>query len=245
MDYSAYICACKEAEEYMEKERGSARSYKEAVDCFFEKNSAKVTSMRLSVGGKSMDRGYYCPSTLRDLVVVGQSRGRLLKRPRASCVPEFCYGFNGEGQLLTAVTFKERTGDPLRREVLFYKQGAQYGIAVNEDGSDLTLCVCFYENEMIRSYKLFFFDEEGRAVGFWAEEYERRTDGHAFVRFYEFHLMKGGRISPNVLNHRSYECFVKDGVLHSCLQTDYDKEGRALPPFGVHIFKRENRMVKI
>ena len=252
MDYTVYERECRQAEEriraYLEEGRGDLARPQGAVRRLFEEVEKKTSSHGYAVGGRHMDRGYYCPSTIRDLVIVGQHRGKLLRCPKAASVPSFRYGFDCDGRLLTVLTFKEQTGEVCRREVLFYEGEMTYGIAVNEDGSDLTLCVCHYGNEGIFSYRLYFYKVGGGVNRFFAEEYRREDEENAQVTFYEFRQQsfpEGKEPSPRLFDHRRYDCTVKDGVLLACYQTDFDSEGTALPPFAVHVFKREGRIIRI
>lgn len=252
MDYTVYERECMQAEEriraYLEEGQGDLAHPQGAVRRLFEKAEEKTASHSYAVGGRNMDRGYYCPSTIRDLVVMGQRRGKLLCRPKATSLPSFCYGFDSDGRLLTVLTLKEQTGEACRREVLFYEGEMTYGIAVNEDGGGLTLCACRYGSEGIFSYRLYSY-KEGRGVNrFFAEEYRREGEENAQVTFYEFRRQafpEGKEPSPRLFDHRRYDCTVKDGVLLACYQTDFDGEGAELPPFAVHIFKREGRIIRI
>ena len=225
MDYTVYERECMQAEEriraYLEEGQGDLAHPQGAVRRLFEKAEEKTASHSYAVGGRNMDRGYYCPSTIRDLVVMGQRRGKLLCRPKATSLPSFCYGFDSDGRLLTVLTLKEQTGEACRREVLFYEGEMTYGIAVNEDGG---------------------------VNRFFAEEYRREGEENAQVTFYEFRRQafpEGKEPSPRLFDHRRYDCTVKDGVLLACYQTDFDGEGAELPPFAVHIFKREGRIIRI
>lgn len=248
MDHLKYILACRNAQEYIEKQISPSQSVEQALALLYERASRRVSYEEWSVGGKSMDRGYYCPSTVRDLVVVGQSRGKLLKRPRPQSRPSFCYGFDQNGSLLTVTALQEQSGKPLRKEVLFYEGEIQYGLAADVDGGSLSLCVCRYEEGKLRSYRLYFYKEGVGVDRFLAEDYERQEDGRAEITFYEFRLSNpyfDQEWTPRLYDHRRYSCFLTEDGQLVCRQTDYDKNGESAPSFEVHVFKREGRTIRI
>ena len=248
MDYSKHILACRNAQEYIEKQISSPQSVGQSLTVLYERARCSVAYEEWSVGGKSMDRGYYCPSTVRDLVVVGQSRGKLLKRPRPKSRPSFCYGFDENGRLLTVTTLQEQSGKPLRKEVLFYEGECQYGLAADVDGGSLSLCVCRYEEGTLRSYRLYFYKVGVGVDRFLAEDYQREGDGRAEITFYEFRLSNPyfeKEWTPRLYDHRRYSCYLKEDGQLVCRQTDYDTNGEGAPSFEVHVFKRGGRIIRI
>lgn len=55
-------------------------------------------------GGLSLHRGFFCPSPVYDIVVGNVNRGKLYIRPTAKSQPDYQYGWDSKGRLITVNT---------------------------------------------------------------------------------------------------------------------------------------------
>lgn len=101
---------------------------------------AAIVRTETASGSKHLHRGFYCPSLIQDIVVVGTKRGRLLKRVTSRTFPCNEYGFNANGQLILCENLVRKTrGDTeclivASREFLFYEKNRIYGITMDSHG---------------------------------------------------------------------------------------------------------------
>lgn len=101
-------------------------------------------------GCKYLHRGFYAPSPVIHLMVVGIKRGRLLKRMTAKANPAFEYGFNAEGLLLWCKQLRNRK--VTYTEFLVYEENAVRGITIDNFGNLQTVTEEIWENGRIITY---------------------------------------------------------------------------------------------
>ena len=90
---------------------------------------AEIVTTQYSRGGGTLHRGYYCPSLVYDIYIVGTGRGRLIKH--CSTLPTYRYGFDKEGKLVVAENYDAKT-----REIITYDRETELGLTVETEGSD-------------------------------------------------------------------------------------------------------------
>jgi len=189
--------------------RGQCRGLKEQLE-------KEVVREEYSTGGMTIHRGYYCPSPVRDIIVGGSSRGRLLKRMTVKSNPAHRYGFNTNDELVIAYTssapeiiirqgqtelgFLLASGDhdiTTISESLFRSDGkiASYAYAVCCPGGE-KLAVHDYQKE------IYTYSDEGllEAVDAWISythhKYHFRHDDEGYLSSFTFvELDRNGEIS--------------------------------------------------
>ena len=101
-------------------------------------------------GCKYLHRGYYSPSPVFHLFVVGPKKGKLLKRMTCRCNPSFAYGFASDKRLLWSREL--HNGKTLGMEYLHYQGDAIYGITLDNGGNLQVITEEIMEDGKIVSY---------------------------------------------------------------------------------------------
>lgn len=73
-----------------------------------------IETEQYSRGGETIHRGYYCPSLVKDIIVGGANRGKLLKHCRVP--PTYTYGFDANGDLVEVKNNDTRTHEIITRD---------------------------------------------------------------------------------------------------------------------------------
>ena len=128
-----------EADRYREK-------YEANIPALIQKARAETTYKKYSTGGKTLQRGYYCPALVKDKIVGNISRGRLTKKqPKAF---DFQYYFDGSGVLRLS---EDRTCT----EVILHEGKREVGLAIDPYSNFYRLALCDYEQDLPRQYMSF------------------------------------------------------------------------------------------
>lgn len=118
----------------------------------------KILRLEYSKGGEAIQRGFYCPSPVQDLIIGGLKRGKLYKKK----IPKwgdysYEYGFDQDGKLLRVKRvnkFESETPDKIfDEEYLIYVGDVEYGLQFNYSGSLEAVSRCTYENEKLMKYE--------------------------------------------------------------------------------------------
>ncbi len=106
--------------------------YDRVVRELFINAEKNVVYEKYGRGGIILNRGFFCPSLIIDIVIRGGSRGKLLKRvPRQR--PDYVFKFDKKNRLVLASNL------PLKEnEVIFWEGDEEVGLTISErDGNNL------------------------------------------------------------------------------------------------------------
>jgi len=110
-----------------------------------------VVCYEYALGSEGLDRGYYCPSPILDIIIGGCKRGRISKTPPPSGVDGYRYGFNADGQLIIAETLEDISD----KEIICYQEDSVLGVSFRIGDGSLekirSYMECRYENGKIKS----------------------------------------------------------------------------------------------
>ena len=128
--------------------------YRDNAPALYRGAREQVAVWQYARGGVTLQRGYYCPSPVYDLVVGGANRGRLLKSPaRCKTPPDFIYGFDGQGRLiLVDGPYSSLTKGPYYREAVLREDGREIGLRMDADSRLCGISICRYESGRIAEY---------------------------------------------------------------------------------------------
>ena len=98
----------------------------------YEEGLRQVVRRQYARGGCTLQRGYYCPSPVLDIIAGNKDRGRLLKKLSGK-QPDYMYGFNEAGELLIIDgPWSALTNGPYYREVLLRDSEREIGLRFQE-----------------------------------------------------------------------------------------------------------------
>ena len=183
-----------------------------------------VVRKEFAIGGKTIHRGYYCPSPIYDIIVGGCARGRLAKRPGQSEIT-YVYGMDAANNVVFADSFWGG------KEYIFHQGDTVLSIVFRENFLQLPVVQvseCSYQNGELRSYTL--FDADGHNVtAFWREEYTYGKDGLLFADVQRYAIAP--QISDDGLMMRQRYHFEHDenGYLSSFLLETYSSKDLTVP----------------
>lgn len=111
----------------------------------------QVNRYEYGVGGEVLQRGYYCPSPIIDIVVGNCNRGRIVKRmtEKAKKNISFEYGFQDDKLL-----FVKRIGESsiYEYEYISYHDNKQIGYTFDAEMDLITISECIFNNDKLISY---------------------------------------------------------------------------------------------
>ena len=114
-----------------------------------EYNNKLGQQQELAVGCKYLHRGYYCPSPIREFVIVNAKRGRLLKHPTSRSKITHFYHYGTDGRLVIAESV---VPSGMKREYLVYEDDHIYGLAFDLYGGLVGVSQETYANGKLQSY---------------------------------------------------------------------------------------------
>lgn len=127
--------------------------YKGSFEKLNEEVSAKAYRYEYSVGGLSLHRGFYSPSSL-DLTVKGLSRGRLLKKQPKSGKFDYEYAFDDQNRLICVKCMGYKSSAKI--EFLLYENNRVLSF-VYDLGNDFNrlslISECQYNNNKLIRYE--------------------------------------------------------------------------------------------
>ena len=82
-------------------------------------------------GGSTLHRGFYCPSPVKDIIVGGCDRGRLVHKPKSDLPVDYVY-FKKEGKLLIA------DNNAFRSDNTFFLDGREFIVDNNQESIGLS-----------------------------------------------------------------------------------------------------------
>ena len=133
-------------------------SYKNKLDYYYNQSESQVVRKEYARGGEVIHRGFYCPSTVQDIIVGNCNRGKLVKKPRKT--PDYEYWFDDNDRLILVKQLcADNTEIPPTIELLFYNNKTVDSILYQKDKCDSeekflisSLTKCTYENDLIKNY---------------------------------------------------------------------------------------------
>ena len=120
-----------------------AKSYWPNCNIIYSDLLSKTSRREYSVGGELLDRGFYCPSPIRDIVTGNCPRGRLYKKLTSRCRPSYEYYFDENDKL---ILIHYLYSDCV--EFLDYKENTVVGITFSKTHNNIVKVVeCEYDND--------------------------------------------------------------------------------------------------
>ena len=142
-----------------------AEIYAESYREYYDKNKMNVVSTEYGFGGKLLHRGYYCPSLVIDVINGNVRRGKRIKKI-SQITPDFVYGFDVEGRLVTV----DRT---FNHEIIISQGLCEIGITFSNIGGIEMISECAYDMAgRIELYGCYLYNAfEKQVYDFQKEEY--------------------------------------------------------------------------
>ena len=183
---------------------------KDSYENVFNQKEKTVVRREQASGGTCMQRGYYCPSFVMDIVLGNVNRGRLIKRLRTQKI-DYTYGFDSLERLVTVVEHSE-VGDFF--EYIIYEENIQYGIQYHHypwSGKEYLYLIskCCYENNQLKSYEKYLLNEKKFFSQYQGEFYNYSNNSLEYERI---SVLNGFEDSPPV-RKSCYKFRVEDGYL--------------------------------
>lgn len=188
------------------------------INCsaMYDELYTKVNKIEYSIGGKTMHRGFYCPSPIMDIIVVDCKRGKRLNQLRSNSNPNYKYMFDDVGNLILV--------DHIflgYKEIIFYQDEKEIGIIFSDKDGIRSISECIYHGKQIQSYiYCLFFSYENYIYDYTKEEYLYSEMGLSDVNIYRFLSVK----ETPTLRHEKYR-FQHDAegyLTKYCIDTDKD-----------------------
>lgn len=133
-------------------------SYKNKLDYFYDQAERQTVRKEYARGGEIIHRGFYCPSTVQDIIIGNCKRGKLVKKPRKT--PDYEYWFDDNDRLILVkqlCTYDIKISPTI--ELLFYNGRTVNSVLYQKDKFDSegeirisSLSKCIYENGLIKNY---------------------------------------------------------------------------------------------
>ena len=155
--------------------------YRDVAPALYRGARERVAAWQYARGGVTLQRGYYCPSPVYDLVVGGANRGRLLKSPaRCKTPPDFVYGFDGQGRLIVVDgPYSDLTHGPYYREVVLREENREIGLRMDTDGRLCGISICRYQDDRLTEYiTALRLDRRSGSFTSFEQEVYTYQDGH-------------------------------------------------------------------
>lgn len=140
---------------------------------------------KYSRGGLSMERGYYCPSLVEEIIVTNISRGKLLKRVTKKA-PDYCYYFH-KGMLVLV----EKNDEFGNQDFEWIERSGEREYSIRQcDGDDtVTLILSKYRQDKILENSFLTLENQSN-YQLELEKYEYDAEGklcHAKKEIYTFY----------------------------------------------------------
>jgi len=158
----------------------------------------EVVDYEYALGSKYMHRGYYCPSSIQDIVIGGPKRGRISKTLPPPGKAEYRYGFNEDGQLIIA----ETPGKMGEKEIIRYENDSVLGITIRMDDEIpeeiMQYTECRYEDGKVKSCIMVDtpMSRYNRFDEYTREDYHYSENGLDYVEVIKFGFWKSSFVSP-------------------------------------------------
>ena len=198
-----------------------AAQHKDQYRCLKAQLEKEVVREEFSTGGETIHRGYYCPSPVQDIIVIGSKRGRLLKRLTEKSKPTYKYGFNAKGEMLFAKNLHYGF-DFETIELMVRQEHTEIGITFSEEFGIQEVSECVYSNGKLVSYA------HGFGPRLRKEDYTYIENGPLEVNIYDY---------CGLTQHYKYN-FQRDeeGYLQSFSLLEYNSNPNAVEG-GIHDIK--------
>ena len=159
----------------------------------------KVIRKEYSSGGGILERGYYCPSLIYDIVVGNCNRGRLIKKLTAKSKPTYEYGFDADDRLITITQFADAPYFSDTYEVIKYNGRTSMGFVFENKPSLEIRAIneCIYDdNNRIISFTRALGNGDGKVIDeIYKELYTYDERGLYVVQVYSFLSISTSRLS--------------------------------------------------
>lgn len=155
------------------------KEYADSFESLHKDIESKVCRREYSKGGETIHRGFYSPSSL-DLVVSGNSRGRLLKSVPESNRYDYEYLFDDNGRMICSKAYSDEFDGFFRAiavELFIYEPNRSLAFTYNpcHDYILSFISECQYENGVLNGYATAIcnsINEENDCIEINVEEFE-------------------------------------------------------------------------
>ena len=184
---------------------------KDSYENVFNQKEKTVVRREQASGGTCMQRGYYCPSFVMDIVLGNVNRGRLIKRLRTQKI-DYTYGFDSLERLVTVVEHSE-VGDFF--EYIIYEENIQYGVQYHHyswSGEEYLYLIskCCYEGNKIKTYEKYCYPNDKKSFSEYQGEFYNYSNNS--LEYERISVLNGFEDSPPV-RKSCYKFRVEDGYL--------------------------------
>lgn len=155
--------------------------YHDTLPSLYRTLREQAAAWQYARAGVTLQRGYYCPSPVYDLVVGGANRGRLLKSPaRCKTPPDFAYGFDAQGRLIVVDgPYSDLTHGPYFREAILREENREIGLRMDTNDRLCGISICRYESGRIAEYvAALWLDRRSGSFTSFEQEVYTYQDGH-------------------------------------------------------------------
>lgn len=155
--------------------------YHDTLPSLYRTLREQAAAWQYARAGVTLQRGYYCPSPVYDLVVGGANRGRLLKSPaRCKTPPDFAYGFDAQGRLIVVDgPYSDLTHGPYFREAILREENREIGLRMDTNDRLCGISICRYESGRIAEYVAALrLDRRSGSFTSFEQEVYTYQDGH-------------------------------------------------------------------
>lgn len=183
-------------------------------------NTARVEK---SIGGKSIHRGFYCPSPVQDIVIGNNNRGRLCRadNPKA----DYTYYFDSNNKHIA-------TQQENRTEYISYYENKSLGLLFSENHF-VSISECEYdENGRISSYINILCNADSDNVFEYDKELYTYNESELIVDHSHLAIFE-----PMVLSLNKYIFSIENGYLKSYRVDVFDTENISKTPLKSRTYK--------
>lgn len=187
-----------------------SKKYKKKCQTTYNSFLKDVVRTEYARGGKTIHRGYYCPSPVFDIMVGGESRGKLVNNlGLLKKKPDYEFGFDSDNKLVVI------QNNFYKEFIIREEENTELGIMFSKYDVDV-VSECKYIANQIQSYihGLLF---EGKITEYRKETYKYGEDGLKILDLYIFN-----NYIQQVYQHERYEFTHKDGYLNQYKQIPCD-----------------------
>lgn len=229
---SENIIICEPFEKECSRFYKIADEYKNITSEQISRTQKKIVREEYSVKGEELERGFYSPSPIIDIVIGNCSRGRLLKRLTVKSKISFSYGFDDFNRLISVNSWVD--GKLATFENILYFDNSALGITYTSDHTITSICEEVFENDRKKSIVQVFFKLTNYGTKIFElhnEKYLYKKKGINICDFYTYYP------DMPLLKHLKYHFeHNSEGYLSKYTVTEFDGEAIKKSYWDGHLF---------
>lgn len=182
------------------------RPYENTYEMCFYEQQKHVVRWEYARGGEVLERGFYHPCPVIDLVTAGAKRGRLIQYFRKNNPPTYTFGFDQNDRLITVVK-RPKDSKVITRTVINYLGNRTLALYFSGEGSNAWMGYaeeCVYHDECLSEYTAALFMRNADSI------YRIHKKEYSYLNG-KLHEMSDLSFMPNanLISRRVY-CFSHD-----------------------------------